>query len=183
MNRKISCCNIDGLISIRYWHKNGKIHKDNNEPAFIAYRNDGTILYHMWYKNGKPYRDNNESTLIWYNTDGTISSQDQLSDDDSDDNSDDDSDDDGDAVSNAVSNDDSDDDSDDEYEKNEEYYKNKIETIIYDSYIGEKDCYICYSNCNEMIITPCQHVYCKSCVHSWIMTKKSICPYCRQIII
>ena len=44
------------------WYKNGKRHRDNDQPAVIFYH--GT---RHWYKNGKRHRDNNQPTVIFSN--------------------------------------------------------------------------------------------------------------------
>ena len=43
-----------------YYHKNGKRHRDGDEPAAIY--SDGTKAY---YKNGKHHRDGDEPAVIW----------------------------------------------------------------------------------------------------------------------
>ena len=47
-----------GLIC---WVKNGKWHRDNDQPAIIFY--GGTRRY--WYKNGKCHRDNDQPAIIF----------------------------------------------------------------------------------------------------------------------
>ena len=46
------------------WSKNGKLHRDNDQPAIITY--DGS---RHWYKNGKYHRDNDKPAVIQF--DGT----------------------------------------------------------------------------------------------------------------
>ena len=42
-----------------YWHKNGKQHRDNDQPAVIRF--DGS---NEWYKNGRLHRDNDKPAEI-----------------------------------------------------------------------------------------------------------------------
>jgi starvation-inducible outer membrane lipoprotein len=52
---------------LKRWYKNGKIHRDNDQPAVIDV--DG---YKAWHKNGEYHRDNNLPAIIkddmkwWY---------------------------------------------------------------------------------------------------------------------
>ena len=55
----------------KHWYKNGKHHRDNDQPAII--HSNGTK---WWYKNGKRHRDNDQPAIIhsdgskwWYKND------------------------------------------------------------------------------------------------------------------
>lgn len=50
------------LITInneQYWHKNGSLHRDGNEPAIIDSQGK------FWYKNGLLHRDNDGPAIIY----------------------------------------------------------------------------------------------------------------------
>ncbi len=49
-------------------------------------------------------------------------------------------------------------------------------------YITNDNCNICYETSNEMVITICDHIFCKKCINNWINTGSETCPYCRQTI-
>ncbi len=66
--------NNNGIIVIQKYFKEGKLHKDFNEPAFICYNKDGTISSQIWFKDGNEHRDN-EPAFIYYNENGKILSQ------------------------------------------------------------------------------------------------------------
>lgn len=51
----------DKLISA-FWHKNGELHRDNDEPATRMKYYSGEIK--QWYKYGKRHRDNDEPAII-----------------------------------------------------------------------------------------------------------------------
>lgn len=61
-----------GGLEIKYWYKNGKLHRDEDLPAEIAYRVDGSKLYEKWYKNGMIHRINDKPALIEYDEDNNI---------------------------------------------------------------------------------------------------------------
>jgi hypothetical protein len=44
----------------RYWYKNGQLHRDGDEPAAVYA--SGT---RCWYKNGRPHRDGDEPAAIY----------------------------------------------------------------------------------------------------------------------
>jgi protein associated with RNAse G/E len=44
------------------WYKNGKLHRDRDEPAVI--KADGS---RWWYKDGKYHRDGDEPAVIYAN--------------------------------------------------------------------------------------------------------------------
>ena len=43
-----------------YWYKNGNLHRDGDEPAYIS--PDGKK---SWWKNGERHRDNDKPAVIW----------------------------------------------------------------------------------------------------------------------
>lgn len=48
----------------RFWFKDGKLHRDDDEPAFI-YGEVGIGTYAIeWFKNGKLHRDNDKPAII-----------------------------------------------------------------------------------------------------------------------
>ena len=46
----------------------------------------------------------------------------------------------------------------------------------------EKECPICYDTIRDAVRTPCNHVYCATCIRDWLSRGKSVCPYCQQDI-
>ncbi len=61
-----------------------------------------------------------------------------------------------------------------------EIWKNGIRQIDFDNYIGNENCFICHESNNDMILTICRHIFCKSCIESWMLESNDDCPYCRQ---
>lgn len=60
--------NNNELLSEEY-HKNGKLHKDNDKPAIIRYdhsRGNCYVSVELFYKNGKLHRDNNMPAIVTY---------------------------------------------------------------------------------------------------------------------
>ena len=43
------------------------------------------------------------------------------------------------------------------------------------------ECSICYDSITKYRKTPCNHIYCKTCIQTWIATNNH-CPYCRCIL-
>lgn len=43
---------------IKYWHKNGRTHRDGDQPAII------TPTSRSWYQEGRPHRDNDKPAVI-----------------------------------------------------------------------------------------------------------------------
>jgi hypothetical protein len=44
----------------------------------------------------------------------------------------------------------------------------------------EKECLICYDTVRDAARTPCNHVYCATCIRDWLSRGRSVCPYCQQ---
>ena len=44
----------------------------------------------------------------------------------------------------------------------------------------EKECPICYDTIRDAVRTPCNHVYCATCIREWLSRGKGVCPYCQQ---
>ena len=65
----------DGKIIEKAWYKNGILHRENDEPAFIQYPYAVELIKKTWYKDGKCYRENDKPTHIIYHTDGEIHSE------------------------------------------------------------------------------------------------------------
>ncbi len=61
-------------------------------------------------------------------------------------------------------------------------WKNGKRIINFEKYIEEEACSICYDLKEDMILTPCRHIFCKTCIHKWIDDDNDSCPYCRQKI-
>nr|XP_055971345.1 E3 ubiquitin-protein ligase RNF213 [Sorex fumeus] len=43
---------------------------------------------------------------------------------------------------------------------------------------GMQPCPICLRDAQEPVCLPCDHVYCKSCIQSWLATENQYCPLC-----
>ncbi len=61
-----------------------------------------------------------------------------------------------------------------------EIWTDGVRKIDFGEYIGNESCSVCYELKNEMIITRCRHIFCKTCMHSWMRDSNDTCPYCRQ---
>lgn len=49
------------------WYRNGKLHRDDDEPAHVEYfRSTGHVWHKFWYKDGKEHRDNGEPAVLSY---------------------------------------------------------------------------------------------------------------------
>ena len=78
------------------------------------------------------------------------------------------------------------------YKKNENIISKLLdETIYHNSDIknkyNQKDCIICldeYIDKDKIIILPCNHVYHRECIITWLLKQDSIltCPICNKII-
>ncbi len=69
---------------------------------------------------------------------------------------------------------------------NEIYYPNIPPQIINYSWLSnevddvESECAICLCTHDIYVKTPCEHVFGKNCLSTWIQTGKMNCPYCRS---
>ncbi len=54
-----------------------------------------------------------------------------------------------------------------------------VRRINFDNYIGDESCSICYELKDNMILTKCKHIFCKTCIEKW-MLENNDCSYCRQ---
>ena len=41
-------------------------------------------------------------------------------------------------------------------------------------------CSICFESATNPVSTPCKHLFCLSCIDTWIKTGKETCPLCRS---
>ena len=44
------------------------------------------------------------------------------------------------------------------------------------------ECSICFENCNDCVVTQCNHTFCSTCITTW-KSVKNTCPLCRQFLI
>ena len=44
------------------------------------------------------------------------------------------------------------------------------------------ECSICLNIIDNIVITQCNHIFCKKCLEEWLDTSKTICPLCRTDI-
>jgi hypothetical protein len=55
-----------GKTWVKMWHKNGRLHRNNDKPAYIVYNKNGAIIEQRWFKDGKQRRDNKYPDRIKY---------------------------------------------------------------------------------------------------------------------
>ena len=48
------------------WYKDGKYHRENDQPARIVYHENGSKRYEGWYKDDEPHRENDQPAYIGY---------------------------------------------------------------------------------------------------------------------
>jgi len=53
------------------WYKDGKRHRENNQPAWIYYYENGSKACEEWYKDDEMYRENDEAAGIKYYENGS----------------------------------------------------------------------------------------------------------------
>lgn len=63
-DEKYEVCYKNDIKVSEAWYKNGKYHRDDDEPAFISYNDSGDVYMQQWYKNGELHRDNDEPAHI-----------------------------------------------------------------------------------------------------------------------
>lgn len=44
------------------------------------------------------------------------------------------------------------------------------------------ECSICFENCDDCVLTQCNHTFCSTCITTWISLQNT-CPCCRQFLI
>jgi len=55
-------CDIYGF---KLWYRNGKYHRDGDEPAYIQkFGNESPVFHKRWYKNGQLHRDGDQPAVI-----------------------------------------------------------------------------------------------------------------------
>jgi len=57
--------------------------------------------------------------------------------------------------------------------------ESKTEEITDQEKNEKKQCPICYQEYTDVVKTPCDHIFCKNCISSWIETNHT-CPCCRK---
>lgn len=69
-----------------------------------------------------------------------------------------------------------------------EIKKNKIDNIVVDdsddeAIVNDNDCPICFDEINDLVITPCGHKFCSTCmIACFNNNNESTCPHCRERI-
>ena len=62
----------NGSVKSEAWLKYDKLHRDDDEPAYIRYRMDGSVEWEAWFKDGKRHRDDDKPASITYRKDGSV---------------------------------------------------------------------------------------------------------------
>jgi len=44
------------------------------------------------------------------------------------------------------------------------------------------ECSICFENCDDCVLTQCNHTFCSTCITTW-KSVQNTCPLCRQFLI
>lgn len=60
------------ILSRETWLKDGKKHKEDNNPAEIVFYENGNKRQEYWYKNGISYRENGLPHDVWYDIKSNI---------------------------------------------------------------------------------------------------------------
>lgn len=67
---------VNGKVSKKRWFKNGKLHRENDKPAFVIHRyNDkgkDFLIRQDWYIDGKQHRDNDKPASIRFYDNNTM---------------------------------------------------------------------------------------------------------------
>ncbi len=165
----------NGKIQNKTWYQYGKIYRENNLPTSegydinsriiykswtmnnitkIIYYNDEKIIKKEWYQNGMLHRDIEPAIYVYYDNGkikekhwyqcGKIHRNDNLP-------------------------------SKELFNEDGEITKLSIDELIspFNPCNTDNDCYLCYQNNDNMIITDCHHVFCYQCIQ-----KYTVCPYC-----
>lgn len=61
----------NGHLLHRIWRVNGKLHRNNDKPAWVTYYTTGEVKYQLWCQNDNIHRENN-AAVIGYQTNGVI---------------------------------------------------------------------------------------------------------------
>ncbi len=144
------------------WFKENKLYRDNDLPTIELYDNNKLIEKEWKYEIGYS-RDNNLPAIECYDDDGNINEKNWYKNGKK-------HRDEGFAV---------------EYYENNvlisgEIWKNGIREIRFEKYDGNENCSICHELHDNMILTTCRHIFCKTCMDSWMLESNDNCPYCRQ---
>ena len=65
----------DGSVSIESFYKEGELHREGDQPAWIHYYADGSVSREWFYKEGKRHREGDQPAVIMYHADGSVSSE------------------------------------------------------------------------------------------------------------
>ena len=64
--------NGDGIIKSVSYYKNGERHRVEDKPAWVWYYNDGSVEIETYYKDGRVHRDGDEPAVVMYHKDGGV---------------------------------------------------------------------------------------------------------------
>lgn len=67
--------NLSGALYCEEWRLNGQMHRDNDLPAYIQYREDGSIDRCVWRQNGWRHREHDLPAVIDYDKNNLIVSE------------------------------------------------------------------------------------------------------------
>lgn len=48
-----------------YYNEDGKLHRDNDKPAYVLYHKNGRVNIKEYYQNGKLHRHNNPARVVY----------------------------------------------------------------------------------------------------------------------
>lgn len=66
---------INDVILAQYWYYMGKLHRENDKPAFMIFSHKSKKTTYKWYKHGSLHRDDDKPATIY---DGVYDSNNQL---------------------------------------------------------------------------------------------------------
>jgi hypothetical protein len=62
----------NGKVDTERYHIDGRLHRDNDLPAYVSYHEDGTLHIQKWFKHGDLHRVGGPAEIV-YNIDGSLS--------------------------------------------------------------------------------------------------------------
>lgn len=63
------------IVKCKRWYKNGKLHGDHDEPAWIEYSGSGIVTETRWYNNNVIEREGCQPAYIRWNENGEVDEQ------------------------------------------------------------------------------------------------------------
>jgi len=62
-------------VRYRKYYKNGRTHREGDNPASIEYYQDGNVRRESYFKNGELHREGDKPAVIFYNKNGNITNE------------------------------------------------------------------------------------------------------------